>query len=40
VATSAGTREGLDAASKGVTRQMLRPRAGRREYKDRFFEEE
>jgi Mg-chelatase subunit ChlD len=39
-ATSAGTRDGLDAASKGVTRQMLRPRDMRREYKDRFFEEE
>ena len=39
-ATSAGTRRGLDDASKGVTRQMLRPREMRREYKDRFFEEE
>ena len=39
-ATSRGARDGLDAASKGVTRQMLRPREGRRDYKDRFFEEE
>jgi hypothetical protein len=39
-ATSTGTRAGLDAASKGVTRQMLRPRERRADYKDRFFEEE
>jgi len=37
-ATGEGTREALRAVSSGVSRQMSRPRAMRREQRDQFFE--